>query len=539
MLSKKFVRPRIRVAARCMVFASIAASLAQAAPPAAPVVTVGADIKQLRFDWDYVPTAGHYELWYQPHAAAAWVKYGETPNYRPRKIISIPVHLLNWEQARYEVRACNRSGCTASPPIDVSSHMFDTIGYFKAQVLHNKARLGLQTAISEDGNTLAAFTAGETVPNFPKAAVYVFTKIDGRWRQQARIFPESNTAPWRNTGLRHAEEASLSLSADGNLMVAAMPFRDQGFDSGAVTVYRRSGGTWTQEYQLLQIETITGQLGSFFAEVNDAGDRILYRRTYNAPVEVIERTTSGWQRRAIANPPYGLPGYTCPTVKFSGNGETIAWACTHVFNWNDDSLFISRPPNWQLMHQLPLDFPADHYVYRVALDFTGDTIAVSSAAGSQEGTDLRDQVRVFKAPAASDGFWERSAPIHAGSWTPPGQEAFGEDLALSHDGALLAILDPRDMGAGMGVLSPPLQPSAAATGAAYIYELRAQGPRLRRVLKPNNAIPEGGLSGGKVAFARNGRTLAVSEPDEPGSSQGIDGDRTAAGRVRTGAIWLY
>jgi hypothetical protein len=72
-----------------------------------------------------------------------------------------------------------------------------------------------------------------------------------------------------------------------------------------------------------------------------------------------------------------------------------------------------------------------------------------------------------------------------------------------------------------------------------VYELRAQGPRLRRVLKPNNAIPEGGLFDGKVRFANNGRTLAVSEPDEPGNDSGIDGDRNAAGRIRTGAVWLY
>ena len=59
------------------------------------------------------------------------------------------------------------------------------------------------------------------------------------------------------------------------------------------------------------------------------------------------------------------------------------------------------------------------------------------------------------------------------------------------------------------------------------------------VLKPNNPIPAGGLTEGKVRFANDGRTLVVSEPEEPGSSRGIDGDRTAGGRKKTGALWLY
>jgi hypothetical protein len=62
---------------------------------------------------------------------------------------------------------------------------------------------------------------------------------------------------------------------------------------------------------------------------------------------------------------------------------------------------------------------------------------------------------------------------------------------------------------------------------------------LRRLLKPNNPIPAGGLFEGKVRFAVDGRSLVVSEPEESGSSRGIDGDRTAGGRKRTGALWLY
>lgn len=50
------------------------------AAPAAPSVTVGAsNIKQLQFDWDPVPQANYYELWFKANDGAQWVKYADTP----------------------------------------------------------------------------------------------------------------------------------------------------------------------------------------------------------------------------------------------------------------------------------------------------------------------------------------------------------------------------------------------------------------------------------------------------------------------------
>jgi hypothetical protein len=527
-------------------------SITQAAPPAAPAVTVGADIKELRFDWNHVPQANRYELWFRANAGAAWAKFGETPSYRPRITATVAAHLLDWQQARYQVRACNPSGCTPSASIDVAEHMFDTIGYFKASSLHNKARLGLVTAISEDGNTLAAFTAGETTPNFPKAAIYVYTRVGGRWQQQARIFPQTQTAhpsgsePMKNLGLTSDFDSSLSLSADGNTMVAAMPFHHDAFRAGVLTIYRRNGSTWTQEHQRVQPEVITGSLGRVFGEINEAGDRILYVPGASSvsgvatPTEVLVKSSTGWQSMAVNNPRSDLAnGYFCPDKRFSGDGNTIVWACSRLLRPDEDVLFIDNLAVPQNGASLPLEFPGGHYVGKVAVDYDGSTVAVASIWGSSDTTDLRNRVRVFRAPASPGSSWTSDAPIYPPAWTTASTSGFGANLALSRDGALLAVMDPADSGAGMGVLSPPLQAGADATGATLVYELRAQGPRLRRVLKPNNAIPLGGVHEGDLAFARNGKTLAVSEPDEPGNSPGIDGNRNNAGRDRTGAIWLY
>ena len=52
----------------CLVaFAASASSLAQTTVPATPSLTVGAEIKGLRFDWEPVAGASWYELEYQAH----------------------------------------------------------------------------------------------------------------------------------------------------------------------------------------------------------------------------------------------------------------------------------------------------------------------------------------------------------------------------------------------------------------------------------------------------------------------------------------
>ncbi len=65
-----------------------------AAPPAAPVVTVGAhSIKRLQFDWPSVPGVGRYELRFRAAPGAQWVKYAETIAQRPIIRITVSVHL--------------------------------------------------------------------------------------------------------------------------------------------------------------------------------------------------------------------------------------------------------------------------------------------------------------------------------------------------------------------------------------------------------------------------------------------------------------
>ena len=95
-----------------------ATAAANAQVPAAPQVTVGADLKLLRFDWDPVPRTSFYRLWVKP-GGSRYVAVGERiPASITQTEISIPVHLQDWTRTRYVVTACNSSGCTHSAALD-------------------------------------------------------------------------------------------------------------------------------------------------------------------------------------------------------------------------------------------------------------------------------------------------------------------------------------------------------------------------------------------------------------------------------------
>ena len=95
---------------------------------------------------------------------------------------------------------------------------------------------GRAVSLSADGNT--AIVGGDQDNNLQGAA-WVWTRLEGVWTQQG-----SKLVGTGNTGAA-GQGYSVSLSADGNTAIVGGD-ADNG-DQGAVWVYTRSGGTWTQQ----------------------------------------------------------------------------------------------------------------------------------------------------------------------------------------------------------------------------------------------------------------------------------------------------
>jgi hypothetical protein len=499
--------------------ALVAASSALAAPPAAPEVTVGAaNVKQLRFDFEIVPRSNYYELWFKANPNVAEVKFFESVPWRPGFTNNVSVHLLDWEQARYRVTACNPSGCASSAPMSVSHLRFDAAGYFRSSTPRTGARLGQEVAASEDGTTFAA-----TAPDEPKAgggtapAVYVYSGTPGRWRQQARLPVDSKP------------EGGLSLSADGNVLAVGGPYdaNTGDDDNGAVWIFRRSGSTWTREATIKRPLTFDVSLG-WHVELNEAGDTVMIEDNFDFAL-FYQRVDGAWSYSGYMPGAPGdvYSGVTCANPTMSADGQVAARACFMGEISNDTRLrvYTYAVPAWTLRDEIVVGQDAGAELANptaVSSDLTGDTLSVSY---SQFDSSNVRATEVYRRSASG---YVRDAVLRPGTWhteSPQTPSTYGP-ATLSRDGRFLAVADANDTGLGRGSLKPPLARGTLSTGAVYVYERKARGWNLRRVIKPDNPAAASTLQGfgSGIAFGDGAKNLVIGEPT----------DRAAAG-----AAWLY
>jgi hypothetical protein len=105
-------------------------------------------------------------------------------------------------------------------------------------------------SLSDDGNTAIV---GGFVDNSDAGAAWIWTRSGGVWTQQAKLVGTGAVGP-------AFQGHSVSVSGDGNTAMVGGSKDNAG--AGAAWVYTRSGGVWTQQAKLVG----TGALGSFGAE---------------------------------------------------------------------------------------------------------------------------------------------------------------------------------------------------------------------------------------------------------------------------------
>ena len=522
---------------------------ALSAPPDPPAVTTGANIKQLRFDWNYVPRANWYELWFRANAGAAEAKFGEVPSWRPRVTSSVSAHLLDWPAARYRVKACNPGGCTASPPISVADLMFDSIGYFKGNPSRGGANYGWAVDVSEDGNTMAVLAIMEpndSGTNPDGASIYIYVKSGGAWRQQAKLRLDPD-------GYDDDDVASLSLSGDGNVLALGLPFSlykppALGGGTGGVFLFRRNGTTWSQEQR---IEHAYNQ--DFFGypvEVDESGDTLLVGHGSNGRggddgrAWIYQHGATGWSQAKELPPP---DGFDCQVMTLSGDGNTVARGCQQPGQQNH-RLEVYAAPTWAPILTRTYLLGVDRQYEDISTDYSASVIALSEMPAIRHPDNRRWVYLCYKVDGAypDDASDTLSGPWQKWHEDKYGVTRFGEHVAVSRNADFIAVTDANDSGAGAGVLSYPLAKGTRASGAVFVYE-RKSSPYyahgyygLRRILKPN--VPgsaTASFDGVDIAFGQAGKTLAVTQPFETSRASGIDGDRTDTSLPSAGAVWLY
>ena len=481
-------------------------AVACASPPAAPTLSLGFGIKELRFTWPAVSGADFYRLSENPDGVSGYNQVASnltTLSYNH----TIPVHRrLN---ASYIVEACNVAGCTASASQVLGTNLKQAIGYVKASNTDAFDSFGTSIALSGDGNTLAVgapFEAsGSTGINstpdesaFGAGAVYIYARIAGAWLQQAYV-KASNSDAGDNFG------ASVALSADGSTLAVGAPFEDSGSnsinnntpdesapDAGAVYVYTRVAGTWSQQAYVKASNAGAGDNFGKSVALSSDGNALAVGAPFeasdstginSAPDEsaaeagaayVYRRSAGTWSQQAY--------------VKASNTGAGDRFGTSVALSGDASILAVGAP----------LEDSGS-----TGINSTPDELATDAGA-----------VYVFSCTGST---WSQQAYVKASN--AGASDNFGKSVALSGDGSTLAVGAPSEASGTTGINSTPDE-SAFDAGAVYVYSRIASTWSQQAYVKASNTAPTSEF-GTSVALSGDGNALAVGAQLESGSGTGI------------------
>ena len=400
---------------------------------------------------------------------------------------------------------------------------------------------GDAVALSKDGRTLAvgapyessgaAGVNGEQADDsmYGAGAVYVFTRQDNGWVQQAYLKAS-------NPGLADNFGFITALSADGDTLAVSAHFEasgdagvdaDQADDSipqaGAVYVFTRTGGAWSQQAYLKASNTGERAQGEAFGDGDQFGAALALSDDGNV-LAVSAIAEDGGSA--------GMNGDQ------ADNSERSAGA-VYIFRRDDGT--------WRQTTYVKPSNPGggDLFGYSVSLAADGRRLAVGSydEDGSLAGTNARQDDDVTGTGAVyvfdHDGeTWTQTAYLKASN--AERADSLGVSIAISDDGSTVVAtaLDEDGMTRGINNFPEPDTQLNTSTGAVYVYVHAGGGWSQQAYLKPSNTSANDWF-GSRLALSGDGQTLAVGAQLEDSAAQGIGGAQDDDTATEAGAVYLF
>jgi hypothetical protein len=516
--------------------------------PDAPVVTAGANLKELIFDWERPARAMKYRVLHKTHERMYFEPLGpRIPGWRPRAAVAIAVHLQNWDETRYIMLACNLAGCTRSAEIDPRPLMLDTIGYFKASNTGTNDGFGREMVMSVDGTTLAVAAeressnasgvngnqADNSSPN--SGAVYVYRRTGREWAQEAYLKAGVNQ-PQQSFGRGFpVDHRPLAISGDGSLLAVGAPGHNGSFvREGVVYLYSRGAdGAWTLSSTLRA--PVPRANDHFGLSVDMAQDgRTLKVNTLlpaagagvpQTRAHIYVRPAETWQHSVTLAPYYS--GDQCQTVRLSGDGRTLFSSCLSAVTGEARGITQRLMGNaWVNVGEIPIAGYLSHQP--MAINHAGDKLAVRGGDG---------WVWMYR---WENGAWVNDVRIGYPSYiTLPDSVGWAYALEFDRHGNYLAIGDYGGSASGAGV-SRNLIDGSERRGAVYLYQYMDDLPNwfMRTAVQAPNPQADDQF-GRSVALSGDGNILAVGAVGEDSAARGLDGNQNSESASGSGAVYLY
>jgi hypothetical protein len=485
--------------------------------------------KIFHFIWSDVAGETQYRLLEQADIGAGYVQVATIP--AGSASYDLAVFLPRRINASYILQACNDVGCSDSTPVAASGSLTAAIGYMKASNTTADNGFGYSVALAADGNTLVVGAYGEDggssgingsqggsgAPD--SGAVYVFTRNGTAWSQQAYI-KASNPEVGDLFGY------SVALAADGSTLAVGAPSEDgaaTGINgnqasnaasaSGAVYIFTRSGGAWSQQ---AYAKASNARAGDWFGvSVALAGNG-----------------------NTLAVGAYGEDSGATGVNGSQADDSALDSGAVYVFTrsgntWSQQAYVKASNSN-----------EGDSFGVSVALAADGNTLAVGAYVedsnatgvnGSQTDNSALDSGAVYVF-TRSGSAWSQQAYIKASN--TGSNDWFGAGVALAADGSTLAVSAYGEGSNATGVNGNQGDNSSAESGAVYVFTRSGSAWSQQAYIKASNSSASDWF-GVSVALAADGNTLAVGAVGEDSGVTGINGNQADNASSDSGAVYLF
>lgn len=324
-----------------------------------------------------------------------------------------------------------------------------------------------------------------------------------------------------NTGFGGA----VAMSADGNTIAVGADYEmsdaigidgsqsDTSFSgAGAVYVFSRSAGTWTQTAYVKASNTSGDDyFGSSIALSSDG-------------------TTMAVGASGESSGSSGVGGSQDQSTNFVDSSGAVYVFQKSAGAWAQTSYIKASNPNEMAFFGGTVALSSDGTLLAV-----GSTGEASNGSGQSNTSDANaGAVYLF---AKGTTTWAQTAYLKASN--PHTLNYFGTAIALTGDGTSLAVGSWGEPSAAQGIDSAnQSDTSADDAGAVYLFTKNGATWTQSHYLKASNNA-ENFVFGSSVSFSNDGTLLAVGAPNEPSGSPGINGSQTDTSKDDSGAVYLF
>ena len=422
--------------------------------------------------------------------------------------------------------------------------MFDHFGEGGALDGH----IGHAVAVSGDGNTIAVGAQHESSSArgvngnqanddaYNSGAVYVFARSGGSWMQQAYV-KASNAGNGDHFG------NAVALSADGNTLAVGAFWESSAAtgvngnqdnnsipQAGAVYVFTRRGGAWTQQAYIKASNTGNAGEGDLPGEGDQFGFSVALSDDGNTLA-------------------VGAPSEDSNAAGINGNQKdesALTAGAVYLYSrsgtaWTQQAYIKSDAP--------PMGAAGDQFGYSVALNADGNTLAIGVYDEGGSGRSVNAPIDTMRNGSGAayvlvrkGATWTREGYVK--TWNSEGGDSWGVSVALSDDGNTLAMGSIDEDCLCTGVVNAPSDVGAAdqkanqSAGAVAIFARTGSTWTQQAYIKASNT-GQNDWFGVRLALSGDGNTLVAGAQNEDSAAQGINGNQKDESGEEAGAVYLF